>query len=74
MHVELIRDLIVDHLNKVLEQKQKDIEVTYINLEFEENEEETVHIKIDYYDKTSGQYYYSISNIDLNELQSKGGN
>lgn len=72
-NADLIRDMIVDHLRNVLEKQQTDIEVTYINLEYEENKEETIHIKIDYIDKSTGQYYQAISTVDLSELQTEGG-
>lgn len=71
--IDLIRDVIVDHLQSVLEKQQPNIEVTYINLEYEEGKEETVHIKVDYYDKEVGQYYNSISSISLSELKTEGG-
>lgn len=72
-NADLIRDMIIDHLRNVLEKQQPDIEVTYINLEYEENKEETIHIKVDYIDKNTGQYYQTISTLDLSELQTEGG-
>lgn len=71
--IDLIRDVIVDHLQSVLEKQQPNIEVTYVNLEYEEGQEETVHIKIDYYDKEVGQYYSSISSVSLSELKTGTG-
>lgn len=71
-NVDLIRDMITDHIRNVLEKQQPDIEVTYVNLEFEENKEETVHIKVDYIDSSTGQYYQAISTVELAELQSEG--
>ena len=74
--IALVRDLITEHIQSVLEKQQPDITVQYVNLEYEENKEDTIYIKIDYYDKSVGQYYTSISDIDLSQVRNKteGGN
>lgn len=74
--IALVRDLITEHIQSVLEKQQPNITVQYVNLEYEENKEDTIYIKIDYYDKSVGQYYTSISDIDLSQVRNKteGGN
>ena len=74
--IALVRDLITEHIQSVLEKQQPNITVQYVNLEYEENKEDTIYIKIDYYDKSVGQYYTSISDIDLSQVrnQTEGGN
>ena len=74
--IALVRDLITEHIQSVLEKQQPDITVQYVNLEYEENKEDTIYIKIDYYDKSVGQYYTSISDIDLSQVRNttEGGN
>ena len=74
--IELIRDIITDHIRSVLEKQQPNITVNYVNLEYEENKEDVIYIKIDYYDKEVGQYYTTISDIDLTQVrnQTEGGN
>ena len=74
--IALVRDFITEHIQSVLEKQQPYITVQYVNLEYEENKEDTIYIKIDYYDKSVGQYYTSISDIDLSQVRNKteGGN
>lgn len=74
--IALVRDLITEHIQSVLEKQQPNITVQYVNLEYEENKEDIIYIKIDYYDKSVGQYYTSISDIDLSQVRNKteGGN
>ena len=74
--IELIRDIITDHIRSVLEKQQPNIVVNYVNLEYEENKEDIIYIKIDYYDKEVGQYYTTISDVDLAQVrsQTEGGN
>ena len=74
--IELIRDIIADHIRSVLEKQQPNIVVNYVNLEYEENKEDIIYIKIDYYDKEVGQYYTTISDVDLAQVrsQTEGGN
>lgn len=74
--IELVRDLITEHIRSVLENQQPTIEVQFVNLYYEENKEDTLHIKIDYFDKEVGEYYSTISDVDLTQIrkQSEGGN
>ena len=73
-NAEMMKDLIIDHLKSILEQKQPDIQVIFINLYSNENEEEVLHLQIDYQDLNTGQYCQNSLNINYNELKSKEGN
>ena len=60
----------------LLKNSDQNIIINSKYLEYEENKEDTIYIKIDYYDKSVGQYYTSISDIDLSQVRNKteGGN
>ena len=71
---EMIKDLILDHLKSVLEQKQPDIRVIYIDLYSYDNDEGTVHIRLDYQDLTTGQICQNSVNINYDDFRDKEGN
>ena len=48
-NVDLIRDLITDHVRNVLEKRQPDIKVVYVDVYQDPDKGETVHIQIDYH-------------------------
>ena len=65
---DLIKDLIVEHLSSLLEAKQPDIKVIYINVYSDENYHNTVHIQVDYQDLTTGQYCQNSQDITYEEI------
>lgn len=55
-NVDLIRDLITDHIRNVLEKRQTDIKVVFVDVYQDEDNGNTVHIQVDYQDLNTGQY------------------
>lgn len=72
-NMDLIRDIISDHITNVLEKKQTDIQIIFLDVFSYDNDENTVHIQLDYKDLNTGQICKNTHRIDIEELREKGG-
>lgn len=70
-NMDLIRDIIKDHIMNILEKKQTDVQVIFLDVFSYEGDENTVHIQIDYKDLNTGQLCKNTSRIDVDELKEK---
>lgn len=70
-NMDLIRDIIKDHIMNILEKKQTDVQVIFLDVFSYDGDENTVHIQIDYKDLNTGQICKNTSKIDVDELKEK---
>ncbi len=70
-NMDLVRDIIREHITNVLEKKQTDIQVIFLDVFSYNGDENTVHIQIDYKDLNTGQICKNTSRIDVEELREK---
>lgn len=70
-NMDLVRDIIREHITNVLEKKQTDIQVIFLDVFSYNGDENTVHIQIDYKDLNTGQICKNTSRIDIEELREK---
>lgn len=70
-NMDLIRDIIKDHIMNILEKKQTDVQIIFLDVFSYDGDENTVHIQIDYKDLNTGQICKNTSKIDIDELKEK---
>lgn len=72
-NIDLVRDMISDHVVSLLEKKQPDIKVIFIDVFSYDGEENTVHIQLDYKDLNTGQICKNSTRIDVDQLKERSG-